>query len=391
MSPSHHHSTTEENSSKWHSLGNSVKNKEDSFKGKQNRSLIVSRKSHTSPQQRLPNAPDSFSECGEMHSTGHTDRYPLDEPPIAINPRLKEWLEEFSFGKVANVIVQYFSESPSTACWVIQQKDVEQKNAIVKNLNFCRSFDTIDSIDDIKIDRVYSVQFEGVCQRGIVLFRINSQEVWVRLIDNGRCLRVRIVAIRELNQTMSMSVKGLAFEIHFENWRSFFVDEELRVENIGQNSDGGFDVRLIEDEKIFTDCDITSLLIPTDIPLEMLCLDYSNIEKCYISACENDPEKIESIAGMSYKIGEYFKRTDYCERNYCPQLNELCLSYAEDEGQWYRSKCVEIVMPNTFRLEMIDYGVLEEVNSKNISRMVKDFLEPTILHRCTLFGKFFFA
>lgn len=393
QSPPDRYSTTGEHSTEW-SPYNPVKSVKKSFNAKQNHNLIVSQKSRFSNHslsQKLPDVPDNFSEFSGPNSTGHVNPYlttypSWEEPQIEANLRLKEWSEEFLFGEVTEVIVQYFAESPTTTCWVIQRRDVDQRNAILKNLNFYRTFDSIETVDTIKIDNVYSVQFEGGCHRGIVLYRINSREVWVRLIDNGRSFRTRINAIRAFTQ-FSANLKGLAFEINFETLRSIAVGDVLRVKNISCNPNGVIEVRIVEDSTIFTDKDIKSVPLPVDVPLELFCLDYSNIHKGYISACENDPTKIESITGISYRIAEYCEKTNG-EKNYCPKLNELCLAYAADEGQWYRSKCRETVMPNTFRLEMIDYGVLEEVSSKNIRKMVEEFMEPTIMHRCTIFGEF---
>ncbi len=299
----------------------------------------------------------------------------------------KKWFEEFLFGEVTEVVVQYFSDNPTTTCWVIQRNDVDRRDAISKSLNVHRGFDTLDP-DDIKLDQVYNVQFQGVCHRGLVLHRLNSSEVWVRLIDNGRSFRARIATIRKLHQMPPTDLKGLAFEINFETLRSIRIDEVLRVENISHNSDGAIDVRFVADKKSFTDKDIEPIPLPVNVPLEMFCLDYSNIHLGYISVCQNDRKKIEAVSEISDQISRCCKGTGCDDKNYCPKLNELCLAYTEDDGQWYRSKCVENVMPSVYRLEMIDYGAVEEVSMKNIRRMTQDFIDPPIIkHHCTIFGK----
>lgn len=309
----------------------------------------------------------------------------LDGSPIEKFTELKKWSEEFLFGEVTEVVVQYFSENPTTNCWVIQQKDIEQRNAILNHLNYCRFLNPIDT-GSIKINNVYSVQYQGVFHRGIVLYRINSLEVLVRLIDNGRTLRTRISTITELDQVTANS-KGLAFEISFEQLSHVSTDEILRVENICYNPHEAIDVRLVEEEQIYTDKDIDLRPLPVGEPAELFCLDYSNIDMGYISVCESDRRKIETINSISDKILEYCKDVNE-DKSYCPKLTELCLAYIEREGQWYRSKCVEYIMPNTFKLEMIDYGAMEVICSKNIRKMVKDFIEPSlIMHQCSIYGR----
>lgn len=350
-------------------------NAKKSFYRKQNQTTI-SYKSRFSGYLSPEQSSNSFSIRSASNFT-QTILEPIDEP--------KKWSEDFVFGVITEVVVQHFSENPTSTCWVILQSDVERRDAIVNNISSHHSFDEIH-FDEIKLSKLYSVKFEGGWYRGMVLHIINSTYVWVRLIDNGRCFRAHINALRKL-YNVATDLKGLAFEINFEPSRNIRIGEVLRVENISHNADEIIGVRFVEDEKIFTDQNIESTPLPVDVATELFCLDCTNIDKGYISACEYDRKKVQTVDEISDKISKYVKGNDG-DKKYCPKLKELCLAYVDDDGLWYRTKCVENVLLNVFRLEKIDYGSTVDVTSENIRKMVEDFLQPSvIMHQCAILGR----
>lgn len=331
------------------------------------------------------------SECTEI-STKHVQTssyYSLDQREKSRTSTLGG-TDEFSLD-VMEVIVQHFTESPTATCWVIHQRHLQKRNKIEKLLNFRRSL--IATQANVKINEMYCVFLEGVYYRGKVLYRINNFEVLVLLIDYGRTSSIRISDMTLITQ-MPRHSNGLAFQINFTTLRNIALNESLRVRNVSVSSDGVMNVQCIEEKKIFTSYshnDLTVIPLPVDVPLELFCRDFSfvNIDMGYISVCHNDPEKIKSIDGLSQKIGSYLKETKDAA-GYSPEVNELCLGYVEDEGQWYRAKCVKEMLSESFKLLMIDYGAVYSVKSENIRKMVKEFMQPSIMHLCAISGKFIF-
>lgn len=339
---------------------------------------------------RPPKTSTPTSEFTELSSTENDTYYSLNQQRVEAVPKqsLNSTLggtEEFSFDEEIEVIVQHFTENPTTTCWVIQQSHLDKRKRIEKFINRRRNFVAIQETE-IQINEVYCVLLEGVYHRGKVLYRINYLEVLVHLIDNGRTLKTRTSAISLLTRKPSNS-NGLAFQIEFVMLRTIEVDEVLRVHNISINSDGVMSVRCIDENKIFTYNDLTKIPLPIDVPIEMFCLDFSfiNIDMGYISVCQNDPEKIKSIDGIAEKISNYVDQGK--DTIYRPEANELCLAYVEDEGQWYRAKCIKEMLSNSFKLLLIDYGAVYSVKSGNIRKMVTEFMQPAIMHQCAISGK----
>lgn len=360
---------------------------------------FVNRKGRYILQSRPRKTSTSSSECTELNSTEkdfsfsktyrHWEKKELqiDIDDVKTNLPVKKSIE-FSFDDVIEVVVQHFIESPTLACWVISQEDIEKSDQILKQINMHRSFEAIED-DKIKINHKYCVLFEGVYHRGVVIYRINSLEVLVHLIDNGRTLRTKTNALSQL-KNVPANLDGLAIQIKFETMCSIAINELLRIRIVSIDSDGMMNVCCVEEEKIFTQNDITSTPLPENLPVELFCLGYTNIDKGYISVCQNDREKIKFIDDISNQISDYCNQTNDGQ-GYTPKLNELCLAYFDEEGGWYRAKCVKEILSNTFDLLMIDYGPVFPVKSKNIRKMTKEFIvQPLIMHRCVINGKFFF-
>lgn len=364
-------------------------NEKKIFKGKQHHES--NRKYRSIVQLKSQNVSADSSEVPDLSVTKK------------LNPSAEEYLplhhfkkEEFPFypndfrgnesdsDDIVEVVVQYFDENPTDTCWVIQRKNVDRRDEIMKLMNFDRSFDVID-VGQVRLNQIYCVLFEGLYYRCVVLHFIDFLKVFVRLIDNGRTLQTRVGALSPLRHIPS-NLNGFAFEINFGKMRRIEIDEVLLVEMLSTNLDGVINVRLM-DEKIFTYDDMESTPLPTNVPIEMFCLDHSNVDKGFISACQNDSHKIESINGISDKIAQYQMKN---VESYCPKVNELCLAYFEGDNQWYRARCLKEINANTFKLVMIDYGCVRSVISKHIRKMVKEFMEPTIMQLCAIDGMLFF-
>lgn len=303
----------------------------------------------------------------------------------SMETKLHKWKKPFPLDDtVTDVIVLHFIESPTTTCWVMQQKHANERSQLIKDINHLHQhIDVIDK-DAITINEIFCVLFEGIHHRGLVIYRINSQEVLVRLIDNGHSFPIRISAIKPLHQT-ARDVNAFAFEINFQTSHAVAIDQILQISKISAEADGVINVRL-EEEKTFIQDDLELEPLPVNVPMELFCLDYSKIDMGYISACENDAAKIKSINGLSDQISEYC-RLKNDQKYYRPRLEELCLAYLDDDQQWYRAQCIQEENSNLFMLVFIDYGNICEVHSHNIRKMVKQFMQPSIMHMCCINGK----
>ena len=63
---------------------------------------------------------------------------------------------------------------------------------------------------------------------------------------------------------------------------------------------------------------IETISIPVGVPLELFCLDNTNLDKGYISACAHDPEKIISINGLTDKIKDL--KSNGIAGSYCSKI-----------------------------------------------------------------------
>lgn len=297
----------------------------------------------------------------------------------------KKWKKPFPLENGTAVIVQYFEENPTTSCWVIQSKHAQKRNALLQETKQLHCQVNAVERNGIIENEVYCVERDNIYHRGEVLYynQINSKEAFVRLIDNGRSFQTRINNIKNLNPLLK-SINAFAFEINLETLLDVHVGQILPIEKAVRDAVGAISVKLGKEEKRI---EIELIPFPVDVPVELFCLDYSNIELGYISACKHDPEKIESINSLSDKIEEYLLKLGKTEK-YLPKLDDICLAYHDSEKQWYRAECIKILNPNCLEVLFIDYGNTKIVSSSNVRKIVSKFMEPAIMHFCRLHGKF---
>lgn len=118
---------------------------------------------------------------------------------------------------------------------------------------------------------------------------------------------------------------------------------------------------------------------------KLFCLDFSNIEKGFISASINDVKAVAFIDSLCSKT------SDYCNRqyqSYSPQPGEVCLCKFED-NQWYRALVSKVIDSSTFEVTSIDYGNMTTVSSKDVRKIPKEFVHPCLMNKCNIKGESF--
>lgn len=132
---------------------------------------------------------------------------------------------------------------------------------------------------------------------------------------------------------------------------------------------------------------IETILIPEGVPIELFCLDSSKIENGYIAACIHDTRKIESINQLSEKIMAYLEALGTARTGtYSAKLDELCFAFHPFDRQWYRAECIAVMGADQFEIMFVDYGTTDVVSSANLRKFSGDFLEPSIMHYCSMKG-----
>lgn len=292
----------------------------------------------------------------------------------------KNWQKPFPLENKTNVAIVHFDESPAINCWVMQNQYTTKGKYLQDVIKRLHS-DVVES-PNIITNEIYSVQYKDVCYRGVCLYKVNSKEVLVRLIDVGLTFQSAINSIKCLDPRLK-TINAFAFEINFDTKQDFSIGQKLCIYSFSVDATGTMNVKLNPETESFR---LEILPLQTGVPLELFCLDYSNIEKGFVSACIHDPKKIESINGLCGKITDYLKNSGATE-NYVPKLDEICFAYHDFEHQWYRAECIKVISPNSFQILFIDYGNTRIVNSSNIRKLVSDFTEPAIMHFCYIQGK----
>lgn len=321
----------------------------------------------------------------------------------------KNWKKPFPLENGTAVIVQHFVERPTASCWVIQNEHEQKINVLLQKLKQLHCHVDAVARNVIIPNEVYCVERDNIYHRGEVLYYnpINSKEAFVRLIDDGRSFQTQISTIKDLRPQLK-SINAFAIEINFENLIDVNVGQILRIEKAVTDAVGGINVKLGK-EVTLASCrvdvaanvnakfgkeekpiEIELIPFPVNVPMELFCLDHSNIEMGYISACQHDRQKIESINGLSDKIKKYVETSDTIKK-YLPRLEEICLAYHDSEKQWYRAECIKILNPNCVEVLFIDYGNMKIVNIFNVRKIVPEFMEPAIMHFCRMHGKFIIA
>lgn len=293
----------------------------------------------------------------------------------------QNWKKSFPLKNVTDVTVTYIVDTPTINCWVMQNEYV----AKIEHLQDAtkRIHSEVGVCHKIITDEVYCVQYKGIYHRGVCMYQINSKEVLVRLIDVGLVFQSPITAISSLDRRFK-TINAFAFEINFETSQDVKIGQKLCIHSFTVNATGTMDVKLVQDEKIMQ---IEAVPLSTGVPLELFCLDYSNIEKGFISACIHDRKKIESINQLSGRIVAHLENLGETG-HYVPKLYEICLVYHDVDKQWYRAECIQEISADSFDVIFIDYGNTRIVNSSNVRKMVAEFTEPAIMHFCNLQGKF---
>lgn len=291
------------------------------------------------------------------------------------------WKKPFPLNNATDVTVTYIVESPTINCWVTQNQyatKIEYLQDATKRIH-----SEVGECHKIITDEVYCVQYKDIYYRGVCLYQINSKEVLVRLIDVGLIFQSPMTAIKSLDRRFK-TINAFAFEINLETSLDVKIGQTLCIHSFSVDATGTMDVKLVRYEK---NIQIEAVPLSTGVPLELFCLDYSNIEKGYISACIHDRKKIESINQLSGRIAAHLENLGETS-HYVPKLDEICLVYHDVDQQWYRAECIQEISADSFDVIFIDYGNTRIVNSSNIRKMVAEFTEPAIMHFCCVQGKF---
>lgn len=329
------------------------------------------------PQRTQCTIPKEPLGCGKLITdlSSEVELLMSDEP--------QKWREPFALESGTQVTVQYFVETPTTTCWVMQNQHAKKKNYLLEDIKKLHCKIGALPRNEINEKKVYCVELDDIYYRGVVLCIINSKEVFVRLIDDGRALVTQISAIKKLDHRLKF-INAFAIEINFESSLEIHIGQVLNIEKVSIDAVGAMNVTLGKEENTY---EIPLLPLPLGVPMKLFCLDYSNVEMGYISASIHDHDKIESINGLSDKIVAYLRKAEKAEKYY-PKLDDLCLAYHDSEKQWYRAECIKVINMNCFEVLFIDYGLTKIVTSSNIRKIVPQFMEPAIMHFCRIYGKF---
>lgn len=330
----------------------------------------------------------------------------------------KSWQLSFLINDDVLVTIVHVDEIPTTNCWAVQSQYFSKTKHMQYELKRLHCNNEVAGSQKIMTNEVYAIEYKDTYYRGVCLYRSSTKEVLVQLIDVGQTLQIPIHTIKVLDPRFKY-INAFAFEVYLDKPENIVVGQILRTNRSAVNSAGVMNVKMVEpiDEKIVSSCKrskkdetmpipagtteeqedeiisssshnnhIDTIPLPADGPIEMFCLDYSNIENGYISACVHDPEKIKSINKMSDDISNYLL-TEGIAGAYSPKLDETCFAYHDFDHQWYRAECIAVKGLDSFKVIFIDYGCTRTVRSLNLRKFSIKFNQPAIMHFCCIQGK----
>ncbi|KAJ6647524.1 Tudor domain-containing 6 [Pseudolycoriella hygida] len=296
------------------------------------------------------------------------------------NPKssdLQTWRQHFPLENGASVTVLYFIETPTISCWVVQNQYVTKRKELLDEMRRLVRDAGVVAIDKIILGEVYCLKFEESYHRGECLYRIDSKNALFRLIDVGRTVQVEVSSVLTLHP-LYKTEKAYAIEINFESPLAVTTGQILRIQSFRIDAVSSIYVKV---EEVGKGDEIKLTSLPLGIPMELFCLDYSNLTNGIISVCKcesaEDTKKIDSINALSDKISDWVKEKT---ENYSPKVEDVCFAYHDSDRQWYRAECLNKISSDIFEVLFIDYGCTRKVSSSNLRKFDPEFSEPAIMN-----------
>ncbi|KAJ6638745.1 Protein distal antenna [Pseudolycoriella hygida] len=306
--------------------------------------------------------------------------------PIRVEPIPQEkelttdaWMESFPINEneFVEVLVQYIA--PDNTVWVTPVQYDAANNNLLREINKKRSTTSRPNLKDITVNSLFCVPFEGIHYRGVVVKPVSSKgTVLLRLVDFGNEIELPVGELRKPLPVMN-DQKAYAFPITFKKSHNVEIANLISIKKDSMEGDV-MSVIVKGKNAIYTMANIETVPIPLGSTVKLYCLDFTNIECGYISACILDEDALKHIDEMTVTISDYCDDC-YLEDGYRPQVGELCLAKFKDDI-WYRAVTLQTVDTDSFEIQLIDYGNIFTVKSASIRKMPDDFMHRCLMNLC---------
>lgn len=321
-----------------------------------------------------------------------------NKPAIVNEKPQSAWktIAPYDVSDPVKVIVQYVEEKNPQLLWIMLQKNENQCNQLLLEINKIIKANTPGySSDEIKSNNLVAALFEGIFYRAVILETFGPlKEVLLRLLDYGNEFYAKCDEIKAPIPQM-LNAHQYAFQVKLLEKRSIELGETITIKFttcessgiwiVSENLDAPVTKLPIEQPKPKYPIreDISNIPIPENVPLKLLMLDASLFMTDRIVTAAVFNEKV--LLDLE-KLNEKF--TTYCIEHatktlpHSPKVGEICCAIFADDGSWYRTECINIVSEKRYLLKFVDYGNFSEVNVDDIREIPREYLFQTSANAC---------
>uniref|UniRef100_T1PJN9 Tudor domain protein n=1 Tax=Musca domestica TaxID=7370 RepID=T1PJN9_MUSDO len=122
--------------------------------------------------------------------------------------------------------------------------------------------------------------------------------------------------------------------------------------------------------------------LPSGENIELIVMDNSSMSTGCIS-CTTKPYAVE-IQKFQKELQKYVEMIP--KEGYAPRQDELCIVKYNEDGLWYRGRCLEVVGDGYPTILFIDYGNVSIVHIDDIRRYPTQFTYPIYTADCEIEG-----
>lgn len=361
-------------------------------------------------------------------------------PPAALAPW--QLLVAIDTAVPQSLIVQHIDEDNPNILWTSPESSQPVCMQMLSEMNEALDAQHSPGIQAVAptVGRLFAVPFEGLYYRAVVLKEVGAiNEVYCQLIDYGNKLFVPLELVKQpLPIMLAQPQFGLRVRL-LGRQRQPSIEETLHLRLLNM-SNGVYEAEMVTNQlpthpqppvrsapivstgapvpvpvpvvaavavqqppppsiavevpaelpaKTFTANDMTILPLPTGQPVQLSCLDTSDLRHGIITAAAFDEERLRRMTQvLTQQIAEHCNGP--LARPFVPRIGEMCLAVFEDG--WYRAMRVEDMDSDRLdavRLTFIDYGNTTEVAKNEIVAITAEIAaEPCLANLCLINGKF---
>lgn len=331
-------------------------------------------------------------------SNAATLRVP-NKPAVVNEKPQPAWktIAPYDISTPVEVIVQYIDQKNPQLLWIMLKKYENESYKMLAEINkFIKTNTPRCSADEIKNNNLVAAPFEDIFYRAVIVDTFESlNEILLRLIDYGNEFYAKYEDIKTASPQM-LNIPQYAFQVKLLEKRSIELSETITIKFTSRESSGIWYVSenldkpatlpadiIAEQNQYAVRQDISTISIPENIPLKLAMLDSSLfMTDRIVTAAVYDEKVILDLEKLNEKFSYYCIEHATKTSPHSPKVGEICCAIFADDGDWYRTECINIVSSSRYLLKFIDYGNYSEVDVDNIREIPREYLFQTSANTC---------